>query len=152
MRASERSSGTAYTTSPSLAANSEAWGFVADHSGVRSDAGVPSARIGWDWLVLARVARFFTQKSHAALGRSHNSLISYEYWLQSGIFDSYRPLHPQASSGNVGTRHLGQPVDPVGKRWECESIWRLPRSLRYPYVAPVFTRIFTRSNSQEYFV
>ncbi len=28
----------------------------------------------------------------------------------SGIFDSHRPLHPQASSGNVGTRHLGQPT------------------------------------------
>jgi hypothetical protein len=93
------------------------------------------------WLQLAGIARLFTRKSHAALVRACNYLIQNVGRHPSDIFDSYRPLHPQASSGNVGTRHLGQPVDPVGKRWECESIWRLPRSLRYPYVAPVFTRI-----------
>jgi len=31
------------------------------------------------WLALARVAPFFTQKSHAPLGRSHNALISNDW-------------------------------------------------------------------------
>jgi hypothetical protein len=45
------------------------------------------------WLALARVTPFFTRKSRAELERAHNALISHEYWLPSGIFDSHRPLH-----------------------------------------------------------
>jgi len=34
-------------------------------------------RLQWShWLALAPVASFFTQKSHAAIGRSHNALIA----------------------------------------------------------------------------
>ena len=46
-------------------------------------------RLQWPhWLALAPVASFFTQKSHAATGRSHNTLSSNEFRLLSGIFDS----------------------------------------------------------------
>jgi hypothetical protein len=33
-------------------------------------------------------------------------------------FDSHRPLHSQASSGNVGRQDWGQHVDPMGRSWE----------------------------------
>jgi hypothetical protein len=56
--------------------------------------------IGWYSLALAGVSPVFTQKSHAALRRSLNTLTSDDEWLPSGIFDSHRPLHFQAMLAN----------------------------------------------------
>jgi hypothetical protein len=53
------------------------------------------------WLALAGVARFFTQKSHALLERSYNAMISNDYRLPSGIFDSHRPLQLQPVLANA---------------------------------------------------
>src|SRR5229473_7524320 len=64
-------------------------------------------------------------------------------------FDSHRPLHFQDRSGDVGIPNWGQHVDLVGKSWERTFIWRRPRVLTYPQVAPAFTRTVTRRAFQE---
>jgi len=64
----------------------------------------------------------------------------------SGIFDSHRPLHFQATPGHVGLQDWRQHIDPMGRPWEFDAGGR---RLTYPHIAPGFIRTVTRSNSQE---
>ncbi len=76
------------------------------------------AGVGWRWLALAGVARFFTQKSHVALGQPRKTLIQYDWWRPSGIFDSHLPL-PWLTNGCWRPRSGGRhPVHatPAGRK------------------------------------
>ena len=117
----------------------------------RSLSSCPSvaAGIGSRILTWSHVPRKFTRLSHLSVGVTRNP-----------VFSSFRSGAPVGSipiarstlrlaSGHVGTRDWDQDIDPVGKSWEYASIWGLPHILRYPYVAPAFTRTVTRSSSQK---
>jgi hypothetical protein len=56
------------------------------------------------WLPLAAMAKFFTQKSHAAPCFTRNSLITLAGHRVRDIFDSHRPLHSHATPGHCRIR------------------------------------------------
>jgi len=58
---------------------------------------------------------------------------------------------PAPFSGNAdhaGLQDSGQDIDPMGKSWESTLKGRRFHGLRYPRIAPRFTRTVTRSSSQ----
>ncbi len=80
------------------------------------------------WLALAPIAAFFTQKSRAALRRSHNTLISKDQRLRSDIFDSHRPLHshlwPMTANGApfASTRNGWAAFAGIGRGFTCSLL------------------------------
>jgi len=104
------------------------------------DAQVNNGRVGCRWLVWHRF-------SHE--NRTQRSLLLQVHDSKgpvgaTGIFDSHRPLHSQATPGNAGRQDRGQRVDPMGRSWESLKGRRF-HGLTYPCIASEITRTVTRS-------
>src|ERR1700722_5955982 len=97
-----------------------------------------------------RSFRVFSLRCPTHQENSHANHTWHQHWHETASFlvpaapspgfDSHRPLHSQATPGHAGLQDLAQEIDSVGECWECASIRGLPHILRYPYVAPCYTR------------
>ena len=65
----------------------------------------------------------------------------------SGIFDSHRPLHFQATLVHAGPQGWGQDIDPMGKSWKIDAEGA---AVSWPCASPHRPEIHTYSHTQQF--